>query len=165
MQHMKFQTSTSMKTPPPRSNSYSDDQEIHRLLRNLNVNYRIHRILPVVPIQSQMNAAHIFRSWSRSILRGLPSYESSVGIATGYGMKDWRIRVRVPVGSRIFPSPCRPDQLWGPPSLLPNGNRRLVPRRKSGWRVKLTSHLQLVLRSRKYESIHPLPHTPSWRSA
>jgi hypothetical protein len=26
-------------------------------------------------------------------------------------------------------------------------------------------HLQLVPRSRKCESVHPLPHTPSWRSA
>jgi hypothetical protein len=31
--------------------------------------------------------------------------------------------------------------------------------------VKLTTHLHLVPRSRKCESIHPLPHTPSWRSA
>jgi hypothetical protein len=31
--------------------------------------------------------------------------------------------------------------------------------------VKLTTHLQLVPRSRKCGSIHPLPHTPSWRSA
>jgi hypothetical protein len=31
--------------------------------------------------------------------------------------------------------------------------------------VKLTAHLQLVPRSRKCGSIHPLPHTPSWHSA
>jgi hypothetical protein len=31
--------------------------------------------------------------------------------------------------------------------------------------VKLTTHLQLVPRSRKCDSIHPLPHTSSWRSA
>jgi hypothetical protein len=31
--------------------------------------------------------------------------------------------------------------------------------------VKLTTHLQLVPRSRKYGSIHPLPHTPLWCSA
>jgi hypothetical protein len=33
------------------------------------------------------------------------------------------------------------------------------------WGMKLTTHLQLVLRSRKRGSIHPLPHTSSWRSA
>jgi hypothetical protein len=31
--------------------------------------------------------------------------------------------------------------------------------------VKLTTELQLLPRSRKYGSIHPLPHTPSWRLA
>jgi hypothetical protein len=31
--------------------------------------------------------------------------------------------------------------------------------------VKLTTHLQLVPRSRKYGSIYPHPHTPSWRNA
>jgi hypothetical protein len=30
--------------------------------------------------------------------------------------------------------------------------------------VKLTTHLQLVMRSRKCESTYPLPHTPSWRN-
>jgi hypothetical protein len=30
--------------------------------------------------------------------------------------------------------------------------------------VKLTTHLQLVSRSRKCGSIHPLHHTPFWRS-
>jgi hypothetical protein len=28
----------------------------------------------------------------------------------------------------------------------------------------LQTHFQLVQRSRKCRSIHPLPHTPSWRS-
>jgi hypothetical protein len=36
---------------------------------------------------------------------------------------------------------------------------------KSGRGVKLTTHLQLVPRSRKCGSIHQLPHTSSWRSA
>jgi hypothetical protein len=31
--------------------------------------------------------------------------------------------------------------------------------------VKLTTHLQLVPRARKCGSVHPLPLTPSWRSA
>jgi hypothetical protein len=31
--------------------------------------------------------------------------------------------------------------------------------------VKLSTHLQLVPRSRKRRSIHPLPHSSSWRSA
>jgi hypothetical protein len=40
-----------------------------------------------------------------------------VGIATGYGLDDRGVGVRVPVESRIFFSPRRPDLLWGPPSL------------------------------------------------
>jgi hypothetical protein len=53
-----------------------------------------------------------------------------------------------------------PEWPWGPPSLLSNGYWWLFPQG-----VKLTAHLQLLSRSRKYESIHPLPHTPSWHSA
>jgi hypothetical protein len=36
---------------------------------------------------------------------------SVVGIATGYGLDDRGVEVRVPVGSRIFSSPRRPDRL------------------------------------------------------
>jgi hypothetical protein len=39
----------------------------------------------------------------------------AIGIATGYGLDDRGVGVRVPVGSRIFSSPrC-------PPNLLSNG--------------------------------------------
>jgi hypothetical protein len=46
----------------------------------------------------------------------LRSRESVVGIAIGYGLDDRGIGVRVPVGSRIFCSPRRPDRLRGPSS-------------------------------------------------
>jgi hypothetical protein len=39
---------------------------------------------------------------------------SVVGIATGYGLNDLGVGVRVPVGSIIFHFPNRPHQLWGP---------------------------------------------------
>jgi hypothetical protein len=44
----------------------------------------------------------------------------AVGIATGYGLDDRGVGVRVPVGS----SPRRPDGLWGPPNLVSNGYPR-----------------------------------------
>jgi hypothetical protein len=47
--------------------------------------------------------------------------DSAVGIATGYGLDDGGVGVRVPVGSRIFSSPSPPDRLWGPPNLPSNG--------------------------------------------
>jgi hypothetical protein len=48
----------------------------------------------------------------------LKSRDSSVGIATGYGLDDQGGGVRVPVGSKIFTSPYRQDRFWGPPNLL-----------------------------------------------
>jgi hypothetical protein len=53
------------------------------------------------------------------------SRDSAVGIGTGYGLDDQQVGVRVLVGARIFTSPCRPDQLWGPSSFPSNGNREV----------------------------------------
>jgi hypothetical protein len=47
--------------------------------------------------------------------------DSVVSIAIGYGLDDRGVGVLVLLGSRIFSSPCRPDWLWGPRNLLPNG--------------------------------------------
>jgi hypothetical protein len=44
----------------------------------------------------------------------LGSRDSVVGIVTGCGLDDRGFGVRVPVGSRIFSSSCRPNRLWGP---------------------------------------------------
>jgi hypothetical protein len=51
----------------------------------------------------------------------LGSRDSSVGIATGYGLDDQGVGIQVPIGVRIFSSPCRTDRLWGPPNLVSNG--------------------------------------------
>jgi hypothetical protein len=37
--------------------------------------------------------------------------DNVAGIATGYGLDNRGFGVRVPVGSRIFSFPCRPDRL------------------------------------------------------
>jgi hypothetical protein len=58
----------------------------------------------------------------------LGSRDSTVGIATGYGLDDRGIGVRVPVGPRIFSCRRRPDRVWGTPSLLSSGYRGLFLR-------------------------------------
>jgi hypothetical protein len=92
------------------------------------------------------------------------SRDCAVGIANGYGLDDRGVGVRFTVESRIFSSPRRPDRLWGPPRLLYCGYLGLFLRSYSGRGVTLTTYLQLVRRSGKCGSIHPFPHTPSWRS-
>jgi hypothetical protein len=52
-------------------------------------------------------------------------------MATGYGLDVQRVGVEVPVEARMFTSPCRPEQLWGPLRLLSNGYWGLFPRGKA----------------------------------
>jgi hypothetical protein len=99
-----------------------------------------------------------------SFLHNVQKSRDDVGIATGYGLDDRGVRVCVPVGSRIFSSPCSPDRLWGPSGFYTLGTGG-CSQRQSGKGVKLITHHQLVAGLRKCGSIHPLPHTPTWRSA
>jgi hypothetical protein len=55
------------------------------------------------------------------------SWDSVVSIATGYGLDDRGVGVRVPVGSWTFSSPHHPDWLWGPPTSYPMGTRGFLP--------------------------------------
>jgi hypothetical protein len=55
------------------------------------------------------------------------SRDSSVGIATAYGLDGRGVGVRIPVGAIMFYSPCRPDRFWGPQSFLSSGYRGLFP--------------------------------------
>jgi hypothetical protein len=59
------------------------------------------------------------KSWRR---------DSAVGIATNYWLDGRWVGVRVPVGAKFFSPPRRPDRVWKPPNLLPNGYRGLFPR-------------------------------------
>jgi hypothetical protein len=54
------------------------------------------------------------------------SLHNAVDIVSGYGLDDRGAGVLAPVWWRISSSPCRPDQLWGPHSLLSNGYRETI---------------------------------------
>jgi hypothetical protein len=54
------------------------------------------------------------------------SQDSAVGIATGYGLDERGVGVRVPVGSRIFSSLHHPDRIY-----ISNGYRGLFSRGKA----------------------------------
>jgi hypothetical protein len=78
----------------------------------------------------QIPASSLFTNY-RTIQRCNQSQDFSVGIATGYGLDDRGVGVRVPVRWRIFCSSRRSDWFWGPTSLLSNGYRGLFPGGKS----------------------------------
>jgi hypothetical protein len=67
------------------------------------------------------NYAFLHKLLYISLYRYLVSQNSTVGIATGYGLDGWGVGVQVPVGARFFSSPRRQDQFWGPSSFLSNG--------------------------------------------
>jgi hypothetical protein len=74
----------------------------------------------VLPNSFRKFSMNLF-SYYENIQHGRGSRVSAVGIATGCGLDDREVEVQVPVGSRIFTTPYRPDQLWGPPNLLYSG--------------------------------------------
>jgi hypothetical protein len=110
-----------------------------------------------------------FIARSRTILVSLQpggrSRDTTVGIATDYGLDDRGIGVRVSVGSRIFSSPQHPDRLWGPPNLLSNGYRWLfLPGVKRPGR-EIDNSPKASAEFKKMWIYTPTPNTPSWRSA
>jgi hypothetical protein len=79
--------------------------------------------------------------------KSTPPQTDCVGIATGYGLHDCGVVVRVPVRSIISTFPYSPDSGIHPASIF--------PRRKNGRGVKLTTNLELVPRLTKRGSIPP----------
>jgi hypothetical protein len=57
------------------------------------------------------------------------SQDSSVGIATGYGLVGWGSILGG--GTTLFSFSQRPGQFWGPPSFLACDYRALLPRGKA----------------------------------
>jgi hypothetical protein len=93
----------------------------YKALEHKIIYYSFHNILShlvTAALNLQQMGKYIISSRSR---------DSVVGIATGYELNYRGVRVRVPVGSRIFSSTRRPDRPRGPSSLLSNGYRGLFP--------------------------------------
>jgi hypothetical protein len=90
--------------------------------------------------------------------------DSAVGIATAYGLDDRGFGVRVLVGPRIFTSRYRRRPTLRTTQSPIQQLCGTISQGQNDRGVKVT-HLHLVPRSRNRGSIHPLPHTSSWRSA
>jgi hypothetical protein len=109
-----------------------------------------------VPFNSAMRLKLKFETLNfLNLLCNHRSRDSVVSIAISYGLNDRGFGVRVSIWSRIFLFHVVQTGSGVHPAPFPMSTKG----------VKLTTHLQLVPRSRKCGSTHPLPHTPSWRNA
>jgi hypothetical protein len=80
------------------------------------------------------------------------TYDSSVGIPTGYGLDGLG---SIPGRGKIFFStPQHLARIWGPPILLSSEYLGLFPRGYSDWGVKLTIDLHLVKQYLRYMDKH-----------
>jgi hypothetical protein len=82
------------------------------------------------------------------------SRDSSVGIATGYGLEDGGVGVRVPVVQEFLLLRAVQTGSGDHPTSYTMGTGGSFLGGKSGRGVKLTAHLQLVPRSGKCGSIY-----------
>jgi hypothetical protein len=91
------------------------------------------------------------------------AYHLNCGIATGYVLDDWGVGFRVPLGSRIFSTSSRSalgstqPPIQCVPEALSQGVKR--PGRETYHSPPDSAEVK------KCGSIHPLPQTPSCRSA
>jgi hypothetical protein len=73
----------------------------------------------------EINNITIINMYIDTVTNNSFGYGNEFGIATGNGLADRRVGVRVAVKLIIFSSLCRPDRLWDPS----NGHRWLFLRR------------------------------------
>jgi hypothetical protein len=86
-------------------------------------------LTPTATEQGHIYTIHSLTLYS-NIYRDLCQYvsrDSAVGVATGYGLDDSEVGVRVPVGSRIITSPRRPNGFGVHPTSYPKGTGSSFP--------------------------------------
>jgi hypothetical protein len=122
MQHVTLSLFYILYLPEPIWSSGMDAiyccRHIYWVVYNLDTNASIPSMHLWHFHQKLVNKMHI---GTLHINKSFKSRDSVVGIATGYGLDDQGIGVRVPVGARIFSSPRRPDGSGAHPASYPVG--------------------------------------------
>jgi hypothetical protein len=103
---------------PPLILILSQINPVHTILSYLSM---IHINVTLPPTSN--NSWWFFPSTAR--FRGR---DSAIGIATGYGLDDRGVGDQVPLRSRMFSPPRRPDRLWGHTTYYPIGTGGYFPR-------------------------------------
>jgi hypothetical protein len=100
-----------------------------RIGRGNRITYRKPAAVPLCP-QISHDLTWIRNQTAAILMIYALLMKSRDSVATGYGLDDRGVGVRISVGARIFSSLRRPDRFWGPPILLSNGNGGSFPRVK-----------------------------------
>jgi hypothetical protein len=93
--------------------------------------YSVTISIVISPMRATYPTHFVLLDFATLLLLLFRSRDSSVVIATGYGLDDRWVGLRIPVRAKFLSSPPRPDRFSGPPSLLSNGHRVLFPGSKA----------------------------------
>jgi hypothetical protein len=101
---------------------------VHPLIRLISKNNGMIEIMISI-------AVHTRSCWTNLIFTYIQaaSRDSTFCIATGYGLDDQGVGIRVPLGARIFISPYRPYWLWGHPASYAMGTGGSFSEVKRPW--------------------------------